>query len=154
MFFLNSHKKKNFTIVITSILFSILFFYLLYFVKTYFTNHEKAPFLFDDIQTLQFYKKYSKILHHLRDTDGRWYIKDVPENYLFSPIKKFSVDQKNVLLQGDSWIEQMSDTELNLASANLIKNFADSNGIGIINGGTTSHSPSLMQLLNFFSSSS
>ena len=146
MFFLNSHKKKNFTIVITSILFSILFFYLLYFVKTYFTNHEKAPFLFDDIQTLQFYKKYSKILHHLRDTDGRWHIEGKPENYLFSPIKKFSVDQKNVLLQGDSWIEQMSDTELNLASANLIKNFADSNGIGIINGGTTSHSPSLMQL--------
>ena len=52
MFFLNSHRKKNFTIVITSILFSILFFYLLYFVKTYFTNHEKAPFLFDELFSL------------------------------------------------------------------------------------------------------
>ena len=146
MFYLNSHKKKNFTIIIISILFSVLFFYFLYFAKTYFANHDKAPFLFNDLQILKFHQKYSSIVHHLRDSDGRWYIKDKPENYLFSPIKKFSAGQKNVLLQGDSWIEQMSDIELNSTSVNLIKNFANNNNIGIINGGTTSHSPSLMQL--------
>jgi hypothetical protein len=146
MLYLNSHKKKNYTILVTSILFSFLFFYFLYFAKTYFVNHEKAPFLFNDPQILKFHKEYSEIVHHLRDSDGRWHAKGKPENYLFSTIKKFSPGQKNILLQGDSWMEQMSDIELNPTSANLIKNFAENNNFGIINGGTTSHSPSLMQL--------
>ena len=144
MFYLNSHRKKNFLTIIVSFLLSILFFYLLYFVKTYFTYHEKAPHIFDDLESLRFHKKYSKIIHHLRDSDGRWDIKGKPENYLFSTINKFSADKKNVLLQGDSWIEQMSGE--NKTSSNLIKNFAKNNNLGIINGGTSSHSPSLMQL--------
>ena len=144
MFYLNSHRKKNFFTIIASVLLSILFFYLLYFVKTHFTYHEKAPFLFNDLENLRFHKEYSKIVHHLRDSDGRWDIKGKPENYLFSIINKFSADKKNVLLQGDSWIEQLSGA--NKTSANLIKNFAKNNNLGIINGGTSSHSPSLMQL--------
>ena len=146
MFYLNSHRKKNFATLVVSFLVFILFFYLLYFVKTYFTYHEKAPYLFDDLENLRFHKKYSKIVHHLRDSDGRWDIKGKPENYLFSIIKKYSPDKKNILLQGDSWIEQLSDIEFNKTSVNLIKKFAKNNNFGIINGGTTSHSPSLMQL--------
>ena len=146
MFDSNNNKKKNLTIVLISILFSLFFFYFLYFAKTYTVNHEKAPFLFNDLQILKFHQKYSKLVHHLRDNDGRWYLKDKPENYLFTTIKEFSTGKKNILLQGDSWIEQMSDTEHNLTSFNLIKNFANENNFGIINGGTTSHSPSLMQL--------
>ena len=60
----------------------------------------------------------------------------------------YSSDKKNILLQGDSWIEQLSDIVFNKTSVNLIKKFAKNNNFGIINGGTTSHSPSLMQLHN------
>ena len=146
MFYLNSHRKKNFLIIIISFLLSILFFYLLFFIKTHFTYHEKAPHLFDDFDNLIFHKKYSKIVHHLRDSGGRWDIEGKPENYLFSIINEFSVAGKNVLLQGDSWMEQLSDTTFNKTSSDLIKDFAKNNNIGIVNGGTTSHSPSLMQL--------
>ena len=146
MFYQNSHRIKSFLKITLSVLLSILFFYLLYSVKTYFTYHEKAPYLFNDLENLRFHKKYSKIIHHLRDSDGRWDIKGKPENYLFSTINKFSADKKNILLQGDSWIEQLSDPEFNNTSVKLIKNFAKDNNFGIINGGTTSHSPSLMQL--------
>ena len=68
MFYLNSHRKKNFATLVISFLVFILFFYLLFFVKTYFTYHEKAPYLFDDLENLRFHKKYSKIVHHLRDS--------------------------------------------------------------------------------------
>ena len=147
MFYLNSHRKKSFFTIIASVLLSVLFFYLLYFVKTHFSYHEKAPFLFNDLENLRFHKKYSKIVHHLRASGGNWNIKGKPENYLFTIINKFSADKKNVLLQGDSWIEQLSDPGFNEISSNLIKNFAKKNSnLGIINAGISSHSPSLMQL--------
>ena len=146
MLYLNSHRKKTFLTIIVTTLLATLFFYLVFFIITYFTNHEKAPYLFNDLENLRFHKKYSKIVHHLRDSDGRWDIKGKPENYLFSTINKFSADTKNILLQGDSWIEQLSDSVYNKTSSNLIKNFAENNNFGVINGGTTSHSPSLMQL--------
>ena len=126
MLYLNSHRKKTFLTIIVTTLLATLFFYLVFFIITYFANHEKAPYLFDDLENLRFHKKYSKIVHHLRDSDGRWDIKGKPENYLFSTINKFSADTKNILLQGDSWMERLSDSVYNKTSSNLIKNFAKS----------------------------
>ena len=80
MFYLNSHRKKNFLIIIISVLLSSLFFYLLFFAKTYFSYHEKAPNVFHDLENFRFHKKYSKIIHHLRGGE-KWGIKGKPENY-------------------------------------------------------------------------
>ena len=77
--------------------------------------------------------------------DGRWEIKDKAEIYLFSIINNFSINTDNILLQGDSWIEQLNDPRYKM-SYNLINNFAKKNDLGLINAGVTSFSPSLMQL--------
>ena len=138
-----NHEGKKILAVLISTFLSIFFFYVIFFIKVHFEHHEKNPFLFKSIQKLKFHKNYSKKLHHLRDSDGRWEIESKPSNYLFSTINTFSIDKKNILIQGDSWIEKMYVEE---KSHNLINNFVKKNNFGLINAGITSYSPSLMQL--------
>ena len=138
-------SKKNFITVLISTFLSILLCYFLFFLKIYYEHLHKHPFRFKSIDTLKFNKNYYNKLHHLRDVDGRWEIKDKAEIYLFSIINKFSINTDNILLQGDSWIEQLNDTRYK-KSYNLINNFAKKNDLGLINAGVTSYSPSLMQL--------
>ena len=135
-------KKKNLTIFLLSSLLSIFILYFLFFLKIYFEGLEKVPYLLKTKETLEFHKKYSQKLHHLRNTHGRWDFGKLPENYLFTSINKFSNDKTNILLQGDSWIEAIN---LEKESLNLINKFAKKNNIGIINAGVTSFSPSLMK---------
>ena len=116
-----SHKQKNFLTIIISTLLSIFIFYFLFFLKVYFEQHHKAPYLFKSIETLRFHKKYSKQLHHLRDSGGRWETEDNYKNYLFSTIYQYSMNNANILIQGDSWMEQLN---LERKSYNLISNFA------------------------------
>ena len=68
-----------------------------------------------------------------------------PENYLFTIINNFKDNKKNILIQGDSWIEQLNETE-NFNSFKEIYNFTNINNLGFINSGITSYSPSLMQI--------
>ena len=128
-------SKKNFITVLISSFLSILLCYFLFFLKIHFEHLHKHPFRFKSIDTLKFNKNYYNKLHHLRDADGRWEIKDKAEIYLFSIINNFSINTDNILLQGDSWIEQLSDSVYNKTSSNLIKNFAKNNNFGVINEG-------------------
>ena len=137
------HAKKNlFTILISTFL-SILVLYFLYFAKIHFEHHEKVTNLFKTVDKLNFHRNYSKKLHHLRDSDGRWEIKNKPENYLFSTVNEFTNNSKNILLLGDSWVEQITS---NNESYEIISSFVKKNNYGLINAGVTSYSPSLMQL--------
>ena len=138
-------SKKNFITVLISTFLSILLCYFLFFLKIHFEHLHKHPFRFKSIDTLKFNKNYYNKLHHLRDVDGRWEIKDKAEIYLFSIINNFSINTDNILLQGDSWMEQLNDPRYKM-SYNLINNFAKKNDLGLINAGVTSFSPSLMQL--------
>jgi len=140
---------KNFITILLSFFITILLLYIFYFIKISSEKHYENPNLFKSSKTMEFYKKYSDQLHHLRDTDGRWYIKDVPENYLFTIVNNFNPylsnenNNRNVLLQGDSWIEQMIDSQ---QSFELSKKISREKKIGLINGGITSFSPTLMKL--------
>ena len=136
-------NKKNFLTLLISTFFSIFFLYVIFFFKIYYEKLENVPYLFKSMEKLEFHEKYSKKLHHLRDTHGRWDFNDNVENYLFTTIKKFSKDGNNVLFQGDSWIEGI---HLNKESLKFVSDFATSKNYGIINGGVTSFSPSLMKI--------
>ena len=138
-------SKKNFITVLISTFLSILLCYFLFFLKIYYEHLHEHPFRFKSIDTLKFNKNYYNKLHHLRDVDGRWEIKDKAEIYLFSIINNFSINTDNILLQGDSWMESLNDPRYKM-SYNLINNFAKKNNLGLINAGVTSFSPSLMQL--------
>ena len=135
-------KNKILITVLISTLLSLIFFYFLFFLKISFEKHYEAPYLFTSIDKLEFHKKYSKKIHHLRDSDGRWE-DGGPDEYLFSIINEFSNKKNKILFQGDSWMEQIN---LEKKSYNLISKYASKNNIGIINAGITSFSPSLMKL--------
>jgi hypothetical protein len=68
---------------------------------------------------------------------------NIPEDYLFSIINKYSNNSDNILLQGDSWIER---TIFLKKPSDLINNFVKKKKIGYINSGISSFSPSLMQI--------
>ena len=138
-----SHAKKNLLTILISTILSIFLLYFLFLIKISFENHEKAPYLFTTIDKLNFHKNYSKKLHHLRDSDGKWEINENYANYLFSTINEFSNKSNNILLMGDSWMEQVSS---NKDSNYLMQTFATENNFGIINAGVTSFSPSLMNI--------
>lgn len=135
--------KKNLITVIVSTVISFLLLYFLIFLKVYFKNHEEfRPFLFKDIESLNFHKKYSKKMHHIRDIQF-----ETPNNlkeFLFSTINDFSSHNKNILFQGDSWMERINLQYKN--SEKKITKFAKENNYGLINAGTTSFSPSLMMM--------
>ena len=138
------NKKNSLTVLISTIL-SIVLCYFLLFLKIHLKNLDEHPYRFKSIVTLNFNKKYYNKFHHLRDANGRWETSDNPENYLFNIIKKFSINTSNILLQGDSWIEQIHENN-SRKSHNLISDFVNKNNLGLINAGVTSFSPSLMQL--------
>ena len=107
---MNYRWKKILTILISTFL-SFFLFYFLFFLSVHFEGYEKNPNLFTSINKLNFHKNYSKKLHHIRDMDGKWETdfsgsKSKPENYLFTTINPFLDGRKNVLIQGDSYIER------------------------------------------------
>ena len=100
---------------------------------------------------MKFNKSYSKKLHHLR-IGGESMVNEIKaENYLFSTVNKFSINTNNILMQGDSWIQQMdgilpTNVFKGAKSYDLINNFVKKNNFGLINAGVSTFSPSLMQL--------
>ena len=138
-------NKKDFLTVFISTFLTIFLCYSLFFLKIHFKDLHEHAFRFKSFETLNFNKKYYNVFHHLRDINGIQENKDNPENYLFSTINDFSIHTNNVLLQGDSWFQQMNE-EYYKKSHELISNFAKKNNFGLINGGINSFSPSQMQL--------
>ena len=100
---------------------------------------------------MKFNKNYTKKLHHLRIANKDLGIKSKPENYLFSTVNEFSTNTNNILLQGDSWIQQLDGifplgVYGGTKSYNTINKFVKKNNFGLINAGVSTFSPSLMQL--------
>ena len=125
------------------IFFSLIIFgsfvYLLIGIIAYLELKKNKNNLFKNKENLIFHKKYSKKLHHLRDSN-RW--GKEKNDYLFSKIKK-NKNSDLILLQGDSWVEQSQEID---GSLKMLENFSKKNNISIINAGITSYSPSLMNL--------
>ena len=70
-------------------------------------------------------------------------IKTRPENYLFTTINPFVDGSKNILIQGDSFIERFIFLK---DSYKLFNDFSKRNNFGLVISGITSYSPSLMKL--------
>lgn len=136
--------KKKFFFIFLSFILSFTIIYILIFLYTFLNisyvlkyNYIKSK------EELIFYKKYSKIVHHLRDPfiySKKINNKDFT-NYIFTYIEKNDL-KETILFQGDSWFEQI-DTYAE-ASSQIKSKF--NNNYNIINAGTTSYSPSLFSV--------
>tara|TARA_Y100000590_G_scaffold416219_1_gene514781 strand:+ start:360 stop:1538 length:1179 start_codon:yes stop_codon:yes gene_type:complete len=138
--------KNLITIVISSIigLFLVYLFGILYFYTNLNNNDTNQQYQFKDIESLNFHKKYSAQLHHLKGVVGDADKKNLkPENYLFSVVNPFNKNKNKILIQGDSYVETLTYYS---EQYNLLKKFSLENNVGLINGGIASYSPSLMSL--------
>lgn len=128
--------KKFFFYILSSFLI-ILITYFFLAIYTYLDFQKNKKFLFKEKDLLEFHIKYSEKIHHLRDVN-RWGIK--PNNYLFTEFIDENENDRNknlIMIQGDSWIEQMLEYN---KSKILLENYKGN----LINAGVTSFSPSPM----------
>ena len=129
---------RSFIFKILSIFFSIFISYLIVFI--YFYNNFEKDFK-DNIKNetnFYFYKKFSPIVNHIRYEDS-YRIEKKDSDLIFNFIKNES-DKNIILFQGDSWIQQINEFK-------GIKNFLKKrlpDFSKIINAGTASYSPSLI----------
>ena len=136
-------KKLIFNVLIFFI--SSVILYLLVFIYFFFTFEKDFKYNFQSLENLNFYKEYSKKVHHLRhehllrqfsDTN----LLDKKKDLLFNKLNN-STSDKIILFQGDSWFEQINGLQkVKDYLANTQKN------IKIINAGISSFSPSLMNV--------
>jgi hypothetical protein len=136
-------KKLIFNVLIFFI--SSVILYLLVFIYFFFTFEKDFKYNFQSLENLNFYKEYSKKVHHLRpehllrqfsDTN----LLDKKKGLLFNKLNN-STSDKIILFQGDSWFEQINGFQkVKDYLANTQKN------IKIINAGISSYSPSLMNV--------
>ena len=136
--------RKNALIVVISCFIGLLIVYLLG-IFYHFTNLDnKESYYIKDIESLNFHKKYTNKLHHIKGLPGITENENIkPESYLFSEINKFDNKNYRILLQGDSYMEGLT---WHKSSYQLAKKFAKKNGVGLINAGIGSYSPSVMSL--------
>jgi len=148
---MNKNTKKNVILLVSSTLLSIILIYILFFFYIYLNLDRFINQRFNSINSLEFHKKYSQILHHIRDTSShKKYFQNLKNgelNNLFTILSDYSSDKNNVLFQGDSWAEQFlvneGDYKLTIEH---IKKISAKNNIGFINAGISSYSPTLMKL--------
>lgn len=129
-------KKIVFKSIIFFLLFSLTYFLFGLWGLIEISKNKKL--LFKSKENFIFHKNYSNKIHHLRDAN-RW--GDKENGYLFSVINENITNGKTILLQGDSWIESISEIK---QSEKMIKNFATKNNYKVYNAGVTSFAPSLM----------
>ena len=140
---------KNLTFKIIAFFLVTIFVYIVIFFYTLLSLDRKHPTHFKSLEQINFHKKYSSKIHHIRDQHALDYFfkKDEIKDLLFSNINE--VDNKNftVLLQGDSWIDQITFSKDNdFSSLKMFQKYGLNKKIEFISGGTTSFSPSLMSL--------
>ena len=131
-------KRKILKLLTFCIVFLIL--YTSFGLFGVFQIKKNIKLLFETKQNLEFHKKYSDKMHHLRDSN-RW--GDSKNNYLFSIINFNDSKSETILFQGDSWIESISEIK---NSENLLKKFGEDKKYNIYNSGITSFAPSLMHV--------
>ena len=130
---------KKFIYYLITIIILIIPIYLIIGIWGIFEINKNSKNLFKSKENLYFHKKYSEKLHHLRDSGNLRKTKD----YLFSEVHSDNNFKKTLLIQGDSWAEQILQIE---ASKNLLKDFSKKNKINSVNAGTTSFAPSVMHV--------
>ena len=126
-------KKKIFVIILSFLLF--IFLYLIFGLWGLVEINRYNDFIFKNKEDLNFHKNYSNKMHHLRDVN-KW---DGKNEYLYSKIYFNKKSAKTILLQGDSWIEDISKNKI---SNNFLKIFGKKNNYNIFNAGITSFAPS------------
>jgi len=155
---------KNSYLVILSCLVSIPIIYVILFIHTFFNLHNEFQENFKSLENLNFHEKYSKKVHHIRQEkvlDWLWK-KPKVEDMMFTTINKLEDKELIVLIQGDSFMEQLTnssyykqDTNMELLtngekpkniSVELVQKFKSKKKVGFVSGGTGSYSPSLMNL--------
>ena len=144
-------NEKNIFLFATSIILSFVFFYFAYVIYNYLNIDKYKTTPFETLEELNFHKKYSKKLHHLRDikTFNNYFRnpENSKNNYLFTILSDFKNEKINILLQGDSWSEQFLTNEKTYKNAiKYIQTTTKDNNMGFINAGVTSYSPTLMRL--------
>ena len=136
-------RKSILTVIISSFI-GLLIVYFFGVLYHYINLDNKEAYYIKDIKSLNFNKKYSKKLHHIKGLPG---LKEggetKPESYLFSEINKFEDKINKILIQGDSYMEGIA---WHKSSHNLAKQFSIKNNVGLINAGVASYSPSLMSM--------
>ena len=155
---------RNSYLVILSCLVSLPIIYVILFIHTYLNLHNEFQENFKSLENLNFHEKYSKKVHHIRQEkvlDWLWK-KPKVEDMMFTTINKLEDKELIVLIQGDSFMEQLTnssyyeqDTNMELLtnrekpkniSVELVQKFKSKKKVGFVNGGTGSYSPSLMNL--------
>ena len=140
---------RKFYLVLVSNLLGIIIVYILYFIYFFSNFNNEFTYSFKSLENLDFHEKYSKKIHHIREETvlNLLFKKPKVEDLLFSTINELEGKKKIVLIQGDSWMEQLTSmSDQNFISLNLVKKFGDKKKIGFINAGTSSYSPTLMNL--------
>jgi len=125
------------------LIYLVLFFFIFLKVAKIKPNH------FNSLKQIDFHKKYSSKIHHIRDMHAlnNLFKKDQLNDLLFTKINEISEKEKIVLLQGDSWMDQIVFShDKNYPSLKLLQEYGLEKKIEFINGGTSSFSPSLMNL--------
>ena len=105
--------------------------------------------MFKTLENLNFHKKYSENIHHIREERvlNLLFKKAKAEDLLFTKINKLDGKEVIVLFQGDSWMEQLTfPVDKNFISVELVQKFKSEKKVGFINAGISSYSPSLMNL--------
>ena len=138
-------KNLNFIIALTT----SLLFYIVLFTYTYFDLNNQFKEIFRSPESLKIHQKYSKTIHHIRQEIhlDKYFKKTNYEDLIFTHLN--DKDKKiKVLLQGDSWFEQINGKggKENYFSFKLFQDFGKKYDISFINGGTSSYSPSLMNV--------
>ena len=123
--------------------------YILIFFYTLLNLEKKHPAHFKSLEQISFHKKYSSKIHHIRDQYALNYFfkKDEINDLLFSTINEIDKKDFTVLIQGDSWIDQITfSKDSNFSSLKMLQKYGSNKKIEFISGGISSFSPSLMSL--------
>ena len=140
---------KNKTLAIIATFITIVISYFSYFSYTFINLKDIPGQYFKTKKKLDFHKKYSKSLHHIRDEVGLNFSDKETKatDLLFTNLNEIDNEKFTVLLQGDSWIDQISYPPYkSYESREIVKNFGNKKKIKFINAGISSFSPTLMNL--------
>jgi len=131
---------KKLIFYVLSFFISFVILYLLVFTYFFFTFEKDFKYNFQSLENLNFYKKYSKKVNHLRGIEPSNIDTLDKKEQLFNKLNN-STSDKTILFQGDSWFQQINGFQkVKDYLANTQKN------IKIINAGISSYSPSLMNV--------
>ena len=141
---------RNSYLIVISCLAGIAIVYMVLFIHTFFNFHNEFKFTFKSLENLNFHEKYSQKIHHIRDEMGQDWLWKKPkvEDLLFTTINTLENKEVIVLIQGDSYMEQLTfpGPDKNHISVELVQKFKSKKKVGFINAGIGSYSPSLMSL--------